>query len=100
MAENRGARKSGGAVPVGDDEAMLGMGVGAGKLMVMAAERSGNLAQGDGALPAGLALPVESESLATYGAAEVRGINSAFAQNLHVYFWPFVVSCSNRNGEH
>jgi hypothetical protein len=100
MAANRGTRKSRGAVAVGDDEAALGMGVGAGNSMVMGAERSGNLAQGDGPLGAGLALPEESEALAADGTAEIRGINNDLAQNLHVFFWPFVVPCSNRNGEH
>jgi hypothetical protein len=107
MAENRGARKSRGPVSLGDDEAALGMGVGAriqagveaGKLVVMAAQRRGNLAQGDGSFRTRLPLPEESEAMAAYGTAEIRGINNALAQNLHVFFWPFVVPCSNCNGE-
>jgi hypothetical protein len=86
MAKSGRARKSGGTAPVGDDEAALGMGVRAGELVVMAAQRCGNLAQGDGSFRARLALPEESEAMAADGTAEVRGINSALAQNLHV-FW-------------
>jgi hypothetical protein len=91
MAQNGGAGKFCGAVPFGDREAALGVGVvagagigvEAGELVVMAAQSLGDLAQRNGALGAGLALPEENEALAAYGTTQIRGIRGAFAQNLH-----------------
>ena len=84
MAKIGRTRKSYGAVPVGDDEAVLGMSPRARDPVVMAATSAGDFAESDGALGAGMALPNQGEALAANGAAELWGIGGALAQNLHV----------------
>jgi hypothetical protein len=73
------------------------MGLWAGELLVVTAKSAGNFAEGDGALGAGMALPEEGESLAADGAAELRGISGALAQNLHVFSGLSTCRCSSNN---
>lgn len=90
VAQSGGAGKSCGAVEISYDETVLGMGVSAGELVVMAAQGAGDLEQGDVALGLILALPEQGEALSADGTVSFRSLVTALAQNLHVSDLPVV----------
>ena len=73
MTQDRCTRKFIWAVGIGNDEAVLRVGIRAGALRMMAAERSNDFPESDGALGLRLAFPVHCESLTADTATEFRG---------------------------
>ena len=91
MTQSGGAGKCERAIPGGNQKAALRMSVGSGKRVVVGAQSLCDLTQRVGALGLGLALEEQNEALTANRTTEIRGIRSAFAQNLHGVDGPFVV---------
>ena len=88
VAEDGGAGEGDGAIPLGNEEAAGGVGMGAAFVAVLAAEGGFDFAKGFSLFHAGLALPVKSETLATDAAARLNRLVAAFAKYLHDFCPP------------